>query len=115
MFWIYIRRNVLLKQNFILVIQRVLEKWLIIDHITVLNTDFLERIRKAVKNEIIQFILVESGFTTCAHKPVNWQLDKKDFNQIWFGQLKVMKKPAFMEKAKKFIPCFQGTSSWPQG
>ena len=69
---------------------------LIIDHVSVDNSHYMDKIKEVVKGKIDKFILIETGLTACAHSSSlvcgkDLQLNEEYFLQIWNGSLQVLK------------------------
>ncbi|XP_061174968.1 uncharacterized protein LOC133184121 [Saccostrea echinata] len=60
---------------------------LIIDHITLYNSHYLDKIREIVQSKHLRFILIETGCTASAHRILTFgrkfQLDEESFLKIW--------------------------------
>lgn len=69
---------------------------IIVDHLTLSNTHYLEKIRRIVERQVEdpKFILIETGFTATAHKFMEFgrkfQLDEDSFLNIWKGSLEYL-------------------------
>ncbi|XP_061189253.1 uncharacterized protein LOC133197309 [Saccostrea echinata] len=68
----------------------------IVDHLTLYNTHYLEKIKRIVERQVEdpKFILIETGFTASAHKFMEFgrkfQLDEDSFLNIWKGSLEYL-------------------------
>lgn len=67
---------------------------IIVDHITLFNTHYLEKIRRIVERQVDnpKFILIETGFKASVHSFIEFrrkfQLDEDAFLNIWKGTVK---------------------------
>ncbi|XP_062577495.1 uncharacterized protein LOC134239348 [Saccostrea cucullata] len=67
---------------------------LVIDHVTIFNDHYREKVYKIVKQKVSRFIVIETGFTSSAHTGSidcgrELQLDEDSFLTIWNGTLKM--------------------------
>lgn len=69
---------------------------IIVDHLTLHNTGYLNKIKKTVERKVSEpkFILIETGFTASAHRFTvfgrKFQLDEDSFVNIWKGSLEYL-------------------------
>lgn len=89
------------------------EDCIIIDHITVFNSHYLDKIRKIVTGKVERFILIETGFTASADTAEydcgkELQLDEEYFLKIWNGSLKSLgcEDHALEQKGKEVYDVF---------
>lgn len=72
------------------------EDCLIIDHTTIFNTHYTQKIRNILEGKDIKFILIPAGFTATPYSNGEidcgreLQLDEECFLKIWSGSLKVL-------------------------
>ncbi|XP_052089281.1 uncharacterized protein LOC127726024 [Mytilus californianus] len=63
----------------------------IVDHVTMHNSHYLDKIKEITSEKEINFILIETGFTACAHYLLDFgkdlQLNEDSFLRIWKGSL----------------------------
>eukprot|EP00105_Crassostrea_gigas_P043142 XP_019927290.1 PREDICTED: uncharacterized protein LOC109620094 [Crassostrea gigas] len=89
------------------------EDCFIIDHVTIFNSHYLDRIKEIVAGRIDKFILIEAGFTASAHTAEydcgkELQLDEENFLKIWNGSLKSLgcQDHALSQKGKEVYDVF---------
>lgn len=89
------------------------EDCIVIDHITVFNSHYLDQIKEIVAGKVDKFILIEAGFTASAHTAEydcgkELQLDEENFLRIWNGSLKLLgcQDHALSQKGKEVYDVF---------
>ncbi|VDI19271.1 Hypothetical predicted protein [Mytilus galloprovincialis] len=87
---------------------------LVVDHVTLSNMPLVKKIAEVT--QYTQIILIESGFTACAHTTTgvdfgkDLQLDLDEFKKIWTGSLSVQTKGLSM-----FLEGHKGSSLFLEG
>ncbi|XP_052065591.1 uncharacterized protein LOC127705314 [Mytilus californianus] len=87
---------------------------LVVDHVTLFNMPLVKKIEEVT--QYTQIILIESGFTACAHTSTgvdfgkNLQIDLNEFKKIWTGSLSVQTKGLSL-----FLEGHKGSSLFLEG